>query len=191
VQTEPLEPEYDHIRMKARDAVEVFESFEDDVDHDDLTDSEKVKEILRYVDDRKDRCFWKSMDGYDERDYMVFKGSVLEHYLGIRKTTRYYLEQQFLFPLFPNCAMAKEIRKRILRRLELKDQEIPPMKRAFKRACHVVEEMLEEDDEDDMFGWPLGRVDEMEAEYADFLVPVENIPASVEGVPAALIHVPA
>jgi len=93
VQTEPLEPEYDHIRMKARDAVEVFESFEDDVDHDDLTDSEKVKEILRYVDDRKDRCFWKSMDGYDERDYMVFKGSVLEHYLGIRKTTRYYLEQ--------------------------------------------------------------------------------------------------
>ena len=117
--------------MKSKAVVRIFESFEDDIEGDDLTDSEKVKEVLRYVDDREDQCLWKSMDGYDERDYMEFKGSVLGHYLGTRKTTKYYLEQlkelsdrnkarqmtlrrltKFYshFKLFPHCPMARRQR---------------------------------------------------------------------------------
>ena len=79
--------------MRAKDAVKAFELFEDDVGHDDLTDSERVKGIVMDLDDRKDRSLWKTMEGYDERDYMMFKGSVLEYYLGTKKTATYLLEQ--------------------------------------------------------------------------------------------------
>jgi len=69
VQTEPSETVDDNIGMKAKDAVKVFELFENDVEHDDLTDSERVKGIVKELDDRKDRSLWKTMDGYDERDF--------------------------------------------------------------------------------------------------------------------------
>jgi len=78
--------------MKPREVIAIFEDFEEDAD-DELTDSEKVKEVLKDVDDKQVRSFWKTLDGYEERDYMMFKGSVLEHYLGTRKTTKYFLEQ--------------------------------------------------------------------------------------------------
>src|SRR5882757_5001952 len=79
--------------MKAKDVVKVFESFEDETEDDELMDLEKVKGVLRSLDDRKDRNLWKTMDGYDEKDYMTFKGSVLEFYLGTKKTATYVLEQ--------------------------------------------------------------------------------------------------
>ena len=67
--------------------------FEDDTEDVDLSDSEMVKGIVMDLDDRKVRDLWKTMDGYDERDYMRFKGSVLEYYLGTKKTATYLLEQ--------------------------------------------------------------------------------------------------
>src|SRR5882757_7411091 len=79
--------------MKEKDVVKVFESFEDETEDDKLMDSEKVKGVLRNLDDRKVRSLWKTMDGYDEKDYMTFKGSVLEFYLGTKKTAKYLLEQ--------------------------------------------------------------------------------------------------
>ena len=79
--------------MKAREVIEIFEDFEEEVKDEDLTDLEKVKGVLKDVDDRKVRSLWKSFDGYDERDYMMFKGSVLEYYLGMKKTTKYFLKQ--------------------------------------------------------------------------------------------------
>jgi len=50
--------------MKARDAVEAFESFEDDLDYDELTDSEKVKGVLKELDDKRVRDLWKTLDGF-------------------------------------------------------------------------------------------------------------------------------
>ena len=79
--------------MKAKDIIRIFESFEDDTEDDELTDSEMVKGILMDLDDRKDRSLWKTMEGYDKRDYMMFKGSVLQYYLGTKKTATYLLEQ--------------------------------------------------------------------------------------------------
>ena len=79
--------------MKAKDIIRIFESFEDDTEDDKLTDSEMVKGILKELDNRKVRDLWKTMDGYDGRDYMEFKGSVLEYYLGTKKTAAYLLEQ--------------------------------------------------------------------------------------------------
>ena len=79
--------------MKAKDVVKVFEIFEDNTEDDELTDSEKVKGVLKDVDDRQVRRFWRTLEGYDEKDYMMFKGSVLENYLGARKTTKYFLKQ--------------------------------------------------------------------------------------------------
>ena len=79
--------------MKAKDVMRIFEVFENDTEDDELTDSEMVKEILKEIDDRKTRDLWKTMDGYDDRDYMMFKGSVLEYYLGTKKTATYLLEQ--------------------------------------------------------------------------------------------------
>lgn len=78
--------------MKAKDVVKVFKEFEDDIEDDELMDSEKVKGVLNFVD-RKDQILWKTMDGYDERDYMQFKGSVLEFYLGTKKTAGYLFNQ--------------------------------------------------------------------------------------------------
>jgi hypothetical protein len=49
--------------------------------------------------------------------------------------------------------LPKRIQKLLKQELGL-DATIPPMKRAFKKACHVLKEMLEED-KDDLFGWPL------------------------------------
>lgn len=177
--------------MKPREVIAIFEDFEGDAD-DELTESEKVKEVLKDVDDKQVRNFWKTLDGYKERDYMMFKGSVLEHYLGTRKTTKYFLEQlrelsddnktrrvslrrltdyysrfspivlwledkEIISPSETDeyfwYGLPKKIQKRILRQPDSKDQMIPPMKRAFKKAHRIVKEMLEEDGEDS-FGWP-------------------------------------
>ena len=80
--------------MKAKDILQLFEMFEDDMEDEQLTDSKKVKGILKEVDDKRVRDLWKSMNGYDERDYMQFKGSVLKYYLGSKKTAKYLLNQQ-------------------------------------------------------------------------------------------------
>src|SRR5271168_1810281 len=76
--------------MKPREVIAIFE---EDVEDKDLTDYEKVKGVLKDVEDRKVRSLWKTFDGYDEKDFMVFKGSVLEYYLGAKKTAKYFLDQ--------------------------------------------------------------------------------------------------
>ena len=78
--------------MKPREVIEIFEDFEGNTE-DDLTDSEKVKGVLKDVEDKKVRSLWKTFDGYDKKDFMVFKGSVLEYYLGAKKTAKYLLDQ--------------------------------------------------------------------------------------------------
>jgi len=50
--------------MKVKDVVQIFETFEDDTEDDELTDSEKVKGILKEIDDRRVRDLWKTMDGF-------------------------------------------------------------------------------------------------------------------------------
>ena len=79
--------------MKAKEVISIFEDFEEDVEDEDLTDYEKVKGVLKDVEDKKVRSLWKTFDGYDEKDFMVFKGSVLEYYLGAKKTAKYFLDQ--------------------------------------------------------------------------------------------------
>ena len=78
--------------MKPGKVIAIFKDFEQDAD-DGLTDSERVKGVPKDVDDKQVRSFWKTLDGYDEWDYIMFKGSVLVHYLGTRKTMKYFLEQ--------------------------------------------------------------------------------------------------
>lgn len=172
--------------MKPREVIAIFEDFEEDAD-DELTDSEKVKEVLKDVDDKQVWSFWKTLDGYKERDYMMFKGSVLERYLGTRKTTKYFLKQRLLLSFFANSTMAKKIQKRILRQPDSKDQIIPPMKRAFKKAHRIVEEMFEED-EDDSFGWPsvIGLSDSaveilMDKEIGDESAQVAGVEQELQG----------
>src|SRR5271168_4293111 len=79
--------------MKAKEVISIFEDFEEDVEDEDLTDYEKVKGVLKDVEDKKVQSLWKTFDGYDEKDFMVFKGSVLEYYLGAKKTAKYFLDQ--------------------------------------------------------------------------------------------------
>ena len=78
--------------MKPGKVIAIFKDFEQDVD-DSLMDSERVKGVLKDVDDKQVWSFWKTLDGYDEQDYIMFKGSVLVHYLGTRKAMKYFLEQ--------------------------------------------------------------------------------------------------
>ena len=79
--------------MKAKDVLRLFEMFEDDMEDRQLTDSEKVKGIVKEVDDRRVWDLWKTLDGYDKRDYMEFKESVLKFYLGSKKMVTYLFEQ--------------------------------------------------------------------------------------------------
>src|ERR1700678_4082933 len=76
--------------MKSKEVISIFEDFEED---EDLTYYEKVKGVLKDVEDKKVWSLWKTFDGYDEKDFMVFKGSVLEYYLGAKKTAKYFLDQ--------------------------------------------------------------------------------------------------
>src|ERR1700678_4014225 len=76
--------------MKPREVIAIFE---EDVEDKDLTDYEKVKGVLKDVEDKKVWSLWKTFDGYDEKDFMVFKGSVLEYYLAAKETAKYFLDQ--------------------------------------------------------------------------------------------------
>ena len=66
-------------------------------------------------------------------------------------------DQEFISPLETDeyfwYGLPKKIQRRILRQSDLTDRMILPMERAFKKAHHVVKEMLEED-KDDLLGWP-------------------------------------
>jgi len=90
--------------MKSREVIDIFEDFEEDAD-DGLMDSEKVKGVLKDVVDKQVRSFWKTLDGYDKQDYMTFKGSVLEHYLGTRKT---FSQTAISIPTFPQLCYGKK-----------------------------------------------------------------------------------
>jgi len=50
--------------MKAKEVVRLFEAFEDDIEGEELTDSEMVKGVLREIDDRRVRDLWKTLDGF-------------------------------------------------------------------------------------------------------------------------------
>ena len=97
--------------MKAKDVISIFEDFEEDVEDEDLTDYEKVKGVLKDVEDKKDRSLWKTFDGYNEKDFIEFKGSVLEYYLGAKKTEKYFLAQ------LEDLSEENEARHMTLRRL--------------------------------------------------------------------------
>jgi hypothetical protein len=79
--------------MKADKVIEVFKCIEEDLEEGDLEWSEMVKKALRYVSKDKTQKLWKSIDGYNEKDYVTFKESVLEHYLGCKKTAKHFLWQ--------------------------------------------------------------------------------------------------
>ena len=52
--------------MKAKEVISIFEDFEEDVEDEDLTDYEKVKGVLKDVEDKKDQSLWKTFDGYNK-----------------------------------------------------------------------------------------------------------------------------
>jgi hypothetical protein len=78
--------------MKSRKVIAIFKDFEEDVEDEDLVDFEKMKGVLKDVEEKKVRSLWKTFDGYDEKNFMVFKESVSEYYLVVKETTRYFLD---------------------------------------------------------------------------------------------------
>ena len=65
-----------------------FEYFEDLADACALTDTEKCKIVVRYVDKATKR-FWVTLTGYETHDYDLFKKSVLAQYPGAEKGIKY------------------------------------------------------------------------------------------------------
>ena len=202
--------------MKAKDVVRLFERFEDDTEDDELTDSEKVKGIVMDLDDRKDRDLWKTMDGYDEREYMEFKGSVLEFYLGTKKTAAYLLEQledliddtrdqrmtlrrlskyqsrfQLLALWLKNNdvisrdeldeyfwhGLPKDIRRSIRHDLDMHSKaDFPSMKQAARSARHVIQAMIDEEEDESPFRFSV--VTEFVSSSED-LAELVNVPAEI------------
>ncbi|KAG2737479.1 hypothetical protein P692DRAFT_20682729, partial [Suillus brevipes Sb2] len=68
--------------------LEFFEHFEDLADACSLTDTDKCKLLVRYVDTSTKR-FWVTLKGYDKKDFNEFKTSILAQYPGAEKGIRY------------------------------------------------------------------------------------------------------
>ncbi|KAG2744841.1 hypothetical protein P692DRAFT_20674088, partial [Suillus brevipes Sb2] len=68
--------------------LEFFDYFEDLADACSLTDDDKCKFILRYVDTTSKR-FWVSLPGYASKDFPLFKKNILAQYPGAEKGIRY------------------------------------------------------------------------------------------------------
>lgn len=68
--------------------LEFFEFFEDLAATYALTDADKCKAIVRYVDLQTKR-FWLTLTGYESKDFTLFKASILAQYSGAAKGQRY------------------------------------------------------------------------------------------------------
>ncbi|KAG1811602.1 hypothetical protein EV424DRAFT_1349620 [Suillus variegatus] len=68
--------------------LEFFELFEDLALACGLSDAEKCKTIVRYVDIQT-KHFWVTLTGYESKDFTVFKTSILSQYSGAAKGLRY------------------------------------------------------------------------------------------------------
>ena len=67
------------------DFLELFDAFATSCD---LTEDEKCKYLVRYTDLRTKR-FWVCLDGYESRDFDVFKRCILSHYPGAENGLHY------------------------------------------------------------------------------------------------------
>ncbi|KAJ3884972.1 hypothetical protein GG344DRAFT_59937 [Lentinula edodes] len=65
-----------------------LEEFEGHAVAQELTDDEKVRSILKYVDGMT-RSYWKTLDGYEERDWVKMKTELFDAYPGAKKGHRY------------------------------------------------------------------------------------------------------
>ncbi|KAJ3858706.1 hypothetical protein EV359DRAFT_17597, partial [Lentinula novae-zelandiae] len=65
-----------------------LEEFEGHAVAQELTDNEKVRSILKYVDGMT-RSYWKTLDSYEERDWEKMKTELFDAYPGARKGHRY------------------------------------------------------------------------------------------------------
>jgi hypothetical protein len=64
--------------------LEFFKSFEDLATACVLTDAEKCKLIVCYVNLQTKR-FWVTLTGYESKDFTIFKASILVQYSGVAK----------------------------------------------------------------------------------------------------------
>ncbi|KAF8815695.1 hypothetical protein BYT27DRAFT_7067454, partial [Phlegmacium glaucopus] len=76
-----------------RGLAEFFEDFEECAKAAGLKDEEKLKWVLKYVDERPTRQFWKTLGGYEEQNYEIFKKSVLDQYPGAKEGEKYTRRQ--------------------------------------------------------------------------------------------------
>ncbi|KAJ4484317.1 hypothetical protein C8J55DRAFT_411932, partial [Lentinula edodes] len=65
-----------------------LEEFEGHAVTQELTDDEKVRSILKYVDGMT-KSYWKTLDGYEERDWAKMKTELFDAYPGAKKGHRY------------------------------------------------------------------------------------------------------
>jgi len=70
------------------DLLDFFELFEDLALACGLTDAEKCKLLVRYVDQATKR-FWVTLAGYESKNFVTFKASILEQYPGAEKGVHY------------------------------------------------------------------------------------------------------
>jgi len=78
-------PSFTGVKTELLDFLELFEDL---ASSNGLTDEEKCKNIVRYVDQRTKR-FWVLLPGYANRDFTDFKKNILAKYPGAEKGTHY------------------------------------------------------------------------------------------------------
>ncbi|KAJ3775274.1 hypothetical protein FB446DRAFT_638287 [Lentinula raphanica] len=67
----------------------MLKNFEADAAAQELTNREKVRMVLKYIDSQT-KSFWKTLEGYYEnRDWEMIKKELLHAYLGLKKSHRY------------------------------------------------------------------------------------------------------
>ncbi|KAJ3816998.1 hypothetical protein F5880DRAFT_1493584, partial [Lentinula raphanica] len=67
---------------------EFLEDFEADAAAQELTDEEKVRMVLKYVDSET-KGFWKTMEGYESKDWEKLKKELMHAYPEAKKSHRY------------------------------------------------------------------------------------------------------
>ena len=73
----------------AKELNEFFEDFEELAKGANLTDAEKVKWVLKYVDGKKHVKFWKTREGYSTGQWTEFKKTVIAQYPGAKDGQAY------------------------------------------------------------------------------------------------------
>ncbi|KAF9235362.1 hypothetical protein BU15DRAFT_64949 [Melanogaster broomeanus] len=87
--------------------LEFFEYFEDLSSACSLTDADKCKVIVRYVD-KATKCFWITLAGYESHDYTAFKKSILAQYPGADKGIKYSRRELELVVASPSTSHSDE-----------------------------------------------------------------------------------